>query len=542
MVNYAQMNNLDCIKGYAKIIKDNKTYDINRIFSTNQNNLKIIKEIISSHSFTPDIIVKRDFLNKNNIRFHNNFPIDGFKIFYISIFSNIPKIHYYDSFFYYQQKISIDYTSTHKFGDKELNENIKVWKIAEQKLKKIGISYYELWLSSEVKNTIGLIISHSNGNLSKKSFNKLHLFLNTNICHLKNYLILHERYEAVFKSIVENDFENFLLVSKKRLLVNGYDLKFIEPALKYLENDYAIKIDKWANHNEHDVQKSLDLLNWADDILCEWLLGNSVWYSQRKMSHQKLIIRAHKFELTRDFGTQVNYDNVDGIIAVSYYFLELFCNTFNIAREKMILLGNYVETDIYSEIKPEGFSYNIAIVGYMPQWKGLLKGLEIIRMLKEHDEKFKLYLIGNNYKEVDWVWNSPKEREYFRECENYIQENNLESSIIFQGWTDRSELFNDIGYVISVSDIESFHLAPAEGLVASTLAFLLNWDGVEYVYPQQIIFNNINEIKDMILSTYKDDIKYYRLLKEMKDYIIKEYDFKRFVEGLKMEFFRNNDY
>ncbi|MEN6292427.1 MAG: hypothetical protein ABFD07_10505, partial [Methanobacterium sp.] len=364
-------------------------------------------------------------------------------------------------------------------------------------------------------------------------FNRLNGFLNENRDYLNNKLILHERYNLIYNSILDNNYVEFLNLSKKRLLVAGYDLKFIRPVLNYLKDDYNIKIDEWTGHNIHDENKSVELLNWADFIFCEWLLGNSVWYSKRKLNHQKLILRAHKFELTRDFGNQVNYSKVDGVITVSYYYLELFFNNFRIPREKMILLSNYVETDIYTGIKNEGFKHNLAIVGYVPKWKGLLKGLKILKMLKEEDEKFQLYLIGKNYEEIDWIWNNPEERSYFKECENFIKENNLEDSIIIKGWMERSKMFSDIGYVLSVSDIESFHLAPAEGLADSTLAFFLRWDGVEYVYPEEIIFDNIEDIKDMILLTYDNDDKYSQLLKKMRDYVITEYNLDDFLYDFK---------
>jgi glycosyltransferase involved in cell wall biosynthesis len=278
----------------------------------------------------------------------------------------------------------------------------------------------------------------------------------------------------------------------------------------------------------------MELLNWADFIFCEWLVDNSVWYTKRKLAHQRLLIRAHKYELTRDYGNQIDYTKVDGVITVSYYYLELFTNTFKIPREKMILLSNYVDTNIYTGTKTEDFKNNLAIVGYVPKWKGLLKGIILLKMLKEHNEKFKLYLFGKNYREVDWIWTNPEERSYFEECEKLIKDLHLEDSVIFKGWTERSEMFSNIGYVLSVSDIESFHLAPAEGLCDDTLALLLDWAGVEYVYPNEIIFNDINEMKDMILSTYYDEDKYKKLLKEMSDYAIEEFNVEKFINELKI--------
>lgn len=534
MVNYAKMNNLDCIKGYLKVIKGDKVIDMNKIECDNSNNLDVIKNIISKQSTTSDIVLKRTFLIHNNIRFNKEYKLGEDTVFYADIFACSPKIQYYDSYFlYYHKRANVqNLASTQLYQDRELINHIDVWNNVEQKLSTINISYFALRLPIALKNTIGSIIFYSKGKISYKCFLKLSKFVNKNINYLKN-LKLHERYEAVFDAIVDSDYEKFLDVSKKRLLIAGYDLKFIKPALKYLNNDYNIKIDEWTSHNTHDEQKSRELLNWADFIFCEWLLGNSVWYSNRKMSHQRLIIRAHKFEATRDFGNKVNYSNVDGVIAVSYYYLELFANAFKIPRKKMILMNNFVEIDIYSGKKTADYKHNIAIVGYIPKWKGLLKGLKILKMLKEHDEKFKLYLMGKNYREVNWVWNDPEERSYFNECENYIKDYNLEDSVIFKGWVERSEMFSNIGYVLSVSDIESFHLAPAEGLCDNTLAFFLDWAGVEYVYPQSIIFDNIDDIKDRILSTCYNENKYDKLLNEMKEYIIKEFDIKKFIVELK---------
>ncbi|NYB26253.1 MAG: glycosyltransferase [Methanobacteriaceae archaeon] len=536
IVNYADMHDLDCVKGYIKVIKNSEIVNRNIIICDNTDSLGVIKNIISKQSTTVDIIVKREFIIKNNIHFDENHKLGEDTLFYVDLFTCRPKIEYYNSFFYYHYKRSDvkNLSSTQSYQDKELNDHLSVWELAENKLNKIGISYYELRLPIAVKNTLNNIIFYSNGKISKQCFNRLSDFLNENIEYLENKITLYERYNAVFNSILEKDYEKFLKLSKKRLLIAGNDLKFIKPALKYLKDDYNIKIDEWTYENTHDEQKSMELLKWADFILCEWIVGNSVWYTRRKLAHQKLLIRAHKYELTRDYGNQVDYTKVDGVITVSYYYLELFTNTFKIPREKMILLSNYVDTNIYTGTKTEDFKNNLAIVGYVPKWKGLLKGIILLKMLKEHNEKFKLYLFGKNYREVDWIWTNPEERSYFEECEKFIKDLHLEDSVIFKGWTERSEMFSNIGYVLSVSDIESFHLAPAEGLCDDTLALLLDWAGVEYVYPNEIIFNDINEMKDMILSTYYDEDKYKKLLKEMSDYAIEEFNVEKFINELKI--------
>jgi glycosyltransferase involved in cell wall biosynthesis len=536
MVNYAKLQDLDCIKGYTRVYNGKKIFDVGKIKCNNSNNIDVMKKILSHQSTRIDIIIKREFLIDNQIKFNKNYKLGEDTIFYADIFACNPKIEYYNSFIqhHYKRSDKGNLSSTQNYQDKELSDHISVWENVEKKLKSIKISYYELRLPVAIKNSIKSIVFYSNGKISEKCFSKLSKFTVENRKYLTN-LHLHERYVEVYNSIIENDYKKFLDVSKKRLLIAGYDLKFIKPVIKYLEEDYNIQVDEWSSHNSHNEKKSKLHLNWADIIFCEWLLGNSVWYSIRKFNHQKLLIRAHKFEAKREFGNKIDYKKVDGVITVSYYYLELFHNTFKIPREKMILLSNYVETDIYSGIKTGDYKHNLAIVGYIPKWKGLLKGLKIIKMLKKHDEEYKLYLIGKDYKEVDWVWNNPEEKSYFHECENYIKENHLEDSVIRKGWIEQADMFSNIGYVLSLSDIESFHLAPAEGLCDNSLALLLNWTGVEYVYPSDIIVDNIKEIKDIIISTNKNELEYNTLVTKMKEYVTNEYNIEKFVSKLKLE-------
>ena len=72
-------------------------------------------------------------------------------------------------------------------------------------------------------------------------------------------------------------------------------------SLSAAEKYYSIQVDEWTGHELHDPQRSKNLLEWADIIFCEWLLGNAVWYANNKKDHQKLIVRLHRFELTTKY-------------------------------------------------------------------------------------------------------------------------------------------------------------------------------------------------------------------------------------------------
>lgn len=322
---------------------------------------------------------------------------------------------------------------------------------------------------------------------------------------------------------------------KPHLLIVGVDLKFITPAIKYLEKYYEIKIDEWGwNRNQKASKKSIDFLKWADIILCEWMEYYVPWYSQNVSDGQKLFIRAHRYEITLEYGHLINYYNVCGIITINYFLLEIFSNVFKIPREKMFVLNNIVETSIYSGLKDNDYTKHIALVGYAPSYKGYFKALNILKKLREYDD-FKLCLFGKDYSEMHWRDNDDQIA-YFNQCDKFIQENDLETHIIDNGWVNREEMFQNIGYVLSLSDIEGSHLSPTEAFADSTISLLINWPGVEYVYPKEVIFKDIDDIVNYILDTYLDDDKYSNRVSKLKNYCIDEFGEKYFVNGLKAIF------
>ncbi len=336
-------------------------------------------------------------------------------------------------------------------------------------------------------------------------------------------------------------FKNFLKLkqNKPHLLIAGVDLKFISPAIKYLEKYYEVKVDEWGwDVNREVSRKSRDLLKWADIIFCEWMEYYAPWYSQNVSPNQKLFIRAHKYEITLDYGHLINFDNVCGVITINYFLLEIFSNVFTIPREKMFILNNIVETSIYSNIKDAEYTKHIALVGYAPSYKGYFRALTILNKLKKHDD-FKLYLYGKDYTQMHWR-NDPSQVEYFEMCEDFAKKNDLESSIICEGWVERKNMFKNIGYVLSLSDLEGSHLSPTEAFADSTISLLIDWPGVEYVYPKELIFRNMDDIVRYILDSYSDEKKYENTASRLKNYCVSEFGEEYFVDGIMKIFSTNN--
>lgn len=306
----------------------------------------------------------------------------------------------------------------------------------------------------------------------------------------------------------------------KKLLFAGHDLKFAKFLIDHYskEDIYEVKIDKWQGHNIHNENKSRELLEWADIIFCEWGLGNAVWYSENKRVHQKLIVRMHLQERDTEYPKNFNYDNIDKIITISPYIYEEMYRIFKLPRDKMIMIYNNVNTCLFDKAKEGDYKHNLAIVGILPKRKRLDLAIDIIEKLIEKDKKYKLFIKGKHPNDIAWIKNKEEEKIYYDEIFNRIENNKLKDNIIFEEYTDNmGEWFTKIGFTLSTSDFESFHLAPMEGMASGAYPIIFNWDGCSTIYKEEWIVNSVDEAVNKIINYDVDNEKQNELKKYVED-------------------------
>ncbi len=293
------------------------------------------------------------------------------------------------------------------------------------------------------------------------------------------------------------------------ILVAGHDLKFIAGLRrKFLEQGYAVAIDNWEGHNKHDVGKSRELIKEADIIISEWCLGNAVWYSKNKRPGQKHIIRFHLQERNLNYPEKVDMQNVDTIIFVGPHIRREAIARFGWeewADNKLTVIPNYVDTQALDLPKSAEAQFNIGIVGIVPQRKRLDLAVDIIEKLRQEDERFHLYVKGKLPTEYSWMLGRAEELRYYDDQMDRIKNSNLlKDAVYFDGWgDDMPEWYQKIGFILSVSDFESFHLSVAEGAASRAVPVLLKWEGAEEIYPKDWSYRTVDEIVNAILDIVK---------------------------------------
>ena len=91
--------------------------------------------------------------------------------------------------------------------------------------------------------------------------------------------------------------------------------------------------------------------------------------------------------------------------------------------------------------------------------------------------------------DLPWIWNRTEERESFEGLFRRIRRSPaLASAVVFDpAGPDVASWLRRVGFVLSTSDDESFHLAPAEGMASGAVPALLGWPGADTIYDRRWI-------------------------------------------------------
>lgn len=500
----ARETNADVVRAPLYRKKSSREILLNQIpnWDSKASNKQKIEDIIRHQSTTVGGLIRREIITENGIKWRDDLRMGEDTIFWIEVLSLAKRIEYSDApdYRYNNERVDGVVSSTQTYGDRELSNHLFVWEYADATLTKIGSSFLQSRGQVALQTSLLNLIHLNRGGISPEVFERFSRFVRKNWSVLSGFKF-DSRLRELLESVRKNNFTGFTELIKERLLIAGYDLKFIKGAYPGLKRKYSVKIDQWKGHNSHDENRSLELLKWADVIHCEWLLGNAVWYSEKKLPRQKLTVRIHLFELTREYGYKIRMENVDRFIAVSLPTLEDAVGTFGIPREKIRLLPNFINVASYEQNEDPDKLFRLALVGCLPARKGLHRAIKLLADLKAIDSRYSLTIFGKKPVDLAWVKNDPQEVAYYERCQRVAVELGVASSVTWAGWTDLTKELCNFGFVLSVSDFESFHVAPAEAFAAGNVALFLPWRGVEFIFPRQYVMKDLESMRDAIAGT-----------------------------------------
>lgn len=301
--------------------------------------------------------------------------------------------------------------------------------------------------------------------------------------------------------------EDFTKKSKRKrklcVLVAGHDLKFFSGIKKRLleTSEFEFIEDKWLGHNKHNEQKSSQLLKEADVIFCEWCLGNVKWYSNHKHAHQKLIARFHAQEIKVPYMKEANWNAIDHVIFVSEHTREAALDNLNsFPLHKTSVVPNYIDPDKFFPKKKTGDApFTLGMIGITPMSKRLDRAVELLESLLKKDKRYTLRIKGKNPLSYEWLTKRESERRYYEEIFRRINSSaEFRNKVIFDPMGDDiNEWFQMVGWILSPSDHESFHMAVGEGLATGSRAILWDWSGAREIWNEACFLEDYEDIEEL---------------------------------------------
>lgn len=306
-----------------------------------------------------------------------------------------------------------------------------------------------------------------------------------------------------------------------RVLVASHDFKFFTRLQEYLTAlpGVEIKVDVWPALHEHDEAQSKRLNKWADVVICEWLGPNAAWYSKNKRPGQRLIVRLHRFELFGRYPSAVKIDAVDQVVCVSPHYAALTTAKTGWPAEKVVVIPNWVDMGQLDRPKLTDSEYTLGFIGVAPMArKRLGLALDVLADLRARDPRFQLAIKTKMPWGYPWIWAVPLERQLTSEALHRIHHDPaIQGAVVFDPFgPDVGGFLRRVGFVLSTSDDESFHLSPAEGMASSAVPAVLNWPGSETIYNTRWLHKSVADMADAIWETTTSG-EWHKLGREAQD-------------------------
>jgi glycosyltransferase involved in cell wall biosynthesis len=278
------------------------------------------------------------------------------------------------------------------------------------------------------------------------------------------------------------------------VVIAGHDLKFFTQLIDYFrfQPDLEVRVDQWAALGDHNEALSRELAGWADVIVCEWSGPNAVWYSRHKPASARMLVRLHRFELYSQYPGQVKIGNVDRVICVSDYYKRLTEETTGWPAAKIVTVPNAVDVRQFDRPKLDGARFHLGMISMVPSRKRIDLTLDVLEELRRDDDRYQLSVKSGMPWALWWVWSHVEERDHYFEAFRRVQRSPLlRGAVVFDdAGPDVPAWLRRIGYVLSTSDDESFHMAPAEGMASRAVPVVRHWPGAETIYDKRWIREN----------------------------------------------------
>lgn len=289
-----------------------------------------------------------------------------------------------------------------------------------------------------------------------------------------------------------------------RVVLAGHDFKFAADLIEALRqrNDVELRIDKWQRLAAHDEVASLDAARWADTVICEWAGPNAVFYAKHAPAGTKLLVRFHGFEIRGRWLRELDPYRVDAFVFVSDFYRRHVLRQLGWPEERSTVIPNTIDAADLERPKLPGSQFHLGMAGYVPFLKRPDLAVDLLQTLLRSDVRYYLHVRGRTPWQYQWEWGMPAGQDAYRAFFQRIADDPLlRQHVLFEPFSpDMGNWFRRIGWMVSPSTRETFHLAPIEGMASGAPALVWEREGADEIFGADMVRSSTEELAELVLA------------------------------------------
>ncbi|MCC3762785.1 hypothetical protein K3N28_06830 [Glycomyces sp. TRM65418] len=231
--------------------------------------------------------------------------------------------------------------------------------------------------------------------------------------------------------------------------------------------------DAYAAQLEQLMRPHLD---WADTVFLDWCAAPATALTNLDPGDTRIIIRLHSYEAFTRFPHMVDFSRVDDLVFVADHVQDLTTSLVPQLRgphaPRMHVLHNAMDLGGFAREKTPDARFNLGLVGIGQVAKDPLWALEVLRRLRERDDRYRLLLVGGDMNPRA----SRASKKYSKQFEEELEPLVEAGAVLRLGPTDDvAGKLTDIGFILSTSVREGCHVGLMEGAASGAVPVVRDW-------------------------------------------------------------------
>ena len=269
-------------------------------------------------------------------------------------------------------------------------------------------------------------------------------------------------------------------------------------------------------------------LDRSDVVLVEWATALAALVSRMDHAGTRVVVRLHSYEAFSQWPHLTSWANIDDVVFVSDHLRDLAVAAVpglsGPTAPRLHVIPNAMPLQRFVRLKEHYARFTLALVGASKVVKDPRWAIEVLRLVRRHDERYRLLLVRGDVQDV-----SAATHEYVEELERDLAELEPLGAVERVGHTDDvPTVLEEVGVVLSSSVRESFHLGLVEGVASGALPVVRDWPffpgAARQLFPADWVVGSPQEAAERILDLTADERPWRSATTAAAEHVLEKWD------------------